>query len=222
MRAMTTPMTRLIDSAERRRVHESGRREIAHRGELGQYFTPAPIAALLAAMFDAPTGALRVLDPGAGVGSLTAALVDRASGEGWPVAFDLTAVEVDEDLLPALEETLRECEVAPLTNSATCIVTDFISWGCGKLDGGLFAAESELFDLAILNPPYRKLSTSSADRRMLSAIGIEATNIYAAFVALALRMLAPGGQLVAITPRSFAMGPISSHFGRNCSPRQLF
>ena len=47
---------------------------------------------------------------------------------------------------------------------------------------------------------------------MLSSIGIEATNLYAAFVALSLRLLRPGGQLVAITPRSFCNGPYFKAF----------
>lgn len=208
----TTPTASLIDRAEERRVRESADREATHRGELGQFFTPAPIAALLAGMFDVPAGPLRVLDPGAGVGSLTAALVGRARDEEWPVMLDLTAVEIDGDLLPALEETLRECENLPLTVSATVQSSDFIAWGCDQLGEGLFAIEPQLFDLAILNPPYRKMHTVSTDRRRLSSLGIEATNLYAAFVALSLRLLAPGGQLVAITPRSFCNGPYFKAF----------
>lgn len=216
-KAMTakTPTTSLIDRTEERRVRESEERETSRRGELGQFFqffTPAPIATLLVGMFDAPSGSWRVLDPGAGVGSLTAALVDRAMDESWPVLLDLTAVEVDEDLLPALKETLHECENAPLTATATLQSSEFIAWGCDRIGGGLLAAEPEPFDLAILNPPYRKLNTASTERRRLSSIGIEATNLYAAFVALTLRMLAPGGQLVAITPRSFCNGPYFKGF----------
>lgn len=208
----TTRAASLTDRAEERRVRASAEREADQRGELGQFFTPAPIAGLLAGMFDVPAGGQRVLDPGAGVGSLTAALVDRARDESWPVLLDLTAVEVDENLMAALKETLHECEDAPLTATATLYSSDFIEWGCDRLEGGLFAAEPELFDVAILNPPYRKLNTASTERRRLSGIGIEATNLYAAFVALALRMLAPGGQLVAITPRSFCNGPYFKGF----------
>lgn len=209
---MKVATTSLIDRAEMRRVRESAKRESNQRSELGQFFTPAPIAALLASMFEVPAGPLRVLDPGAGVGSLTAALVDRARDEGWPATLDLTAVEIDKNLLPPLKETLRECEDLPLTTSVTLHASNFIEWGCDRLGSGLFAAEAELFDLAILNPPYRKLNTSSPERRWLSSVGIEATNLYAAFVSLTLRMLAPGGQLVAITPRSFCNGPYFKRF----------
>lgn len=209
---LSSPSADLLLRTEARRVRESADREASQRGELGQFFTPAPIAALLAGMFEVPVGSLRVLDPGAGVGSLTAALVDRARDEGWPAVLDFTAVEVDEDLLPALKETLHECEDLPLTTSVSLHASDFVEWGCDRLEGGLFAAEPEFFDLAILNPPYRKLNTASTERRRLSSVGIEATNLYAAFVALSLRMLAPGGQLVAITPRSFCNGPYFKGF----------
>ena len=204
----------LVPRIEERRVRESAGREATRRGQFGQFFTPAPVAALLAGMFDVPRGAPRLLDPGAGVGSLTAALVGRACAEQWPVGLDLTAVEVDEDLLPALKETLHECEDTSVVTSAELYAADFIEWACDQLGFGLFATEPARFDLAILNPPYRKLNATSSERRMLSAIGIEATNLYAAFVTLAVRLLKPDGQLVAITPRSFCNGPYFKAFRR--------
>lgn len=42
---------------------------------------------------------------------------------------------------------------------------------------------------------------------MLRQVGIETVNLYSAFVALAVALLAPGGELVAIIPRSFCNGP---------------
>ena len=84
----------LVSRTEDRRVRESADREATQRGQLGQFFTPAPVAALLAGMFDVPTVVVRLLDPGAGVGSLTAALVGRACTEEWPVT-----------LVPGLAET---------------------------------------------------------------------------------------------------------------------
>ena len=111
----TTSALGLASRTEERRVRESADREAAQRGQLGQFFTPAPVAALLAGMFDVPTGWLRLLDPGAGVGSLTAALVERACNEDWPVTLELTAVEVDEDLLPPLKDAHRISLVKPFT-----------------------------------------------------------------------------------------------------------
>jgi hypothetical protein len=42
---------------------------------------------------------------------------------------------------------------------------------------------------------------------ILRQVGIETVNLYSAFVALALSLMKPGGQLVAIIPRSFCNGP---------------
>jgi adenine-specific DNA-methyltransferase len=47
---------------------------------------------------------------------------------------------------------------------------------------------------------------------LLRSIGIEASNLYTGFLAVAIRLLEPGGELVAITPRSFCNGPYFKPF----------
>jgi adenine-specific DNA-methyltransferase len=49
---------------------------------------------------------------------------------------------------------------------------------------------------------------------MLRAVGIETTNLYTAFIALAVRNLVDGGELVSINPRSFCNGPYFKPFRR--------
>ena len=63
------------------------------------------------------------------------------------------------------------------------------------------------FTHAILNPPYKKIGSNSSARLFLRSVGIETVNLYSAFVALAVALAAPGGQIVAIIPRSFCNGP---------------
>jgi hypothetical protein len=70
------------------------------------------------------------------------------------------------------------------------------------------------FTHALLNPPYKKIGAGSGHRRAASSVGLEVVNLYAAFVGLALAMLEPGGQLVAIIPRSFCNGPYYKPFRR--------
>ena len=140
----------LVPRAEARRVRASDELD-GRRGHLGQFFTPAPIAELLAGMFDPVGGAARMLDAGAGVGSLTAAVVERARAEQWPVELEVHGVEVDQNLIPRLEEILQDCEmVCPgLTGptslvdtcaggyrpSSTLIREDPISWETEGLGG---------------------------------------------------------------------------------------
>jgi len=64
----------------------------------------------------------------------------------------------------------------------------------------------------IQNPPYAKLAASSTHRVAMRKAGLEAPNLYAAFLALGAAALNPRGQLVAITPRSFCNGPYFGAF----------
>ena len=180
---------------------------VGRPGRLGQVFTPMAVASVLSGMFEVPSGRVRVLDPGAGVGSLTAAVVERAAAEKWRASLDVTAVEVDSGLLEPLESTLDECRSVLPSLTVRVASADFLEWGCGHLDNVLRKGEPERFDLAILNPPYAKLGARSREAALLARVGIEARNLYAAFVTLSLRLLRPGGQLVAIIPRSFCNGP---------------
>ncbi len=206
----------LVARTEERRVAASSALDAERRGKLRQFFTPAPVACLLASMFDPPASSSRILDAGAGVGSLTAALVAQAAKDRWPGRLEIDAVEVDPALRGPLGATLEDCKctlgIDATTEHREC---DFIEWACDQLQLNFFESMTGLYDVAILNPPYRKLATHSRERLRLSNIGIEVTNLYAAFVALAARLLAPGGQLVAITPRSFCNGPYFRAFRRN-------
>src|SRR6185369_9427624 len=47
---------------------------------------------------------------------------------------------------------------------------------------------------------------------LLKQLGIEASNLYAGFLAAATQLLEPEGELVAITPRSFCNGPYFKSF----------
>ena len=183
------------------------------RSELGQFFTPPPVAAFLASLFQLKDGPAKLLDPGAGVGSLTAAFVARwlAKARG---PLQITACEVDQDLGPQLKDTLADC-VQGVGLQAEIFDRDFIDWA---ITSGLHPT-GQRYDYIIMNPPYRKLAAKSWERSSLSKLGIEAPNLYAAFVGLAIRLLAPEGQLVAITPRSFANGPYFKAFRQDLLSR---
>jgi len=182
------------------------------REELAQFLTPGPVAGFMARMFARPPRTVRLLDAGAGAGSLTAAFVSRCCQKQDGVqCIEASLYELDEDILPALGATMRqcarECDKAGIRFEFTIHATDFIQEMSGRLAGDLFGAAAPIFDVAIANPPYRKINTGSAERRALRLIGVETSNLYTGFIALIQRLLATGGQLVAITPRSFCNGP---------------
>lgn len=144
---------------------------------------------------------------------MTAAYVEAALA--WPrppSSVDVVAFEADERLLPGLRATLAACEsacaVAGVRFSARVVGDDFVAAAVRSLERGLFGGERiEPFDAVITNPPYRKVQSASPERALLRRVGIETSNLYSAFVALAARLLLDGGEMVAITPRSFCNGP---------------
>ena len=184
--------------------------------------TPATVARFMASLF--PASKLQVcklLDAGAGVGSLTSAFLDRWSAkDGFTFKqVEVEAYEIDDTLRDHLQATLQNYS-AGLQVKATVWGHDFIE------DGAVRSLEGYgRFTHAILNPPYKKINTDSNHRRILRRAGIETVNLYTAFVALAVAMMAPKGQIVAIIPRSFCNGPYYRPFREfileRCALRQI-
>jgi len=161
---------------------------------MGQFITPVPVARLMASMFAQRPPVLRVLDAGAGVGSLSAALVAQVCQ--WvkpPKELSVVAYEVEPVLVEYLLNTFDECAAlcrrSGMRFTGEVRAEDFIAAGAGTLQGReLFPGDRPAFNAAILNPPYRKISSDSDSRRLLRAAGIETSNLYAAFVWLAQQM----------------------------------
>ncbi|MBG6069181.1 Eco57I restriction-modification methylase domain-containing protein [Micromonospora ureilytica] len=206
-------LNELTDRAETQRTRALASLDPARQASLGQYFTPARAASLIAAMPQLPVGGrLRVLDPGAGSGSLTAALVRQVLTQSPGLQLEVVAVEIDPSLAPSLEATLddaaRTAEAAGGSLVAKVVLGDFIDMATSGSEPALRTP----FDLVVMNPPYGKLGSGSKGRVALSALGVDCPNLYAAFLALGVQALRPGGQLAAITPRSFANGPYFASF----------
>jgi len=187
------------------------------RRELGQVFTPGPIADFMAFLFGDLPREVDLLDAGAGHGALSEALVRRlCTGRCKPKRISVTAYEVDGSAIEPLQATMtrctRECEEAGIDFSANVLNEDFIAATAPMVRGDLFSSKPPRFNAAIVNPPYRKIHSDSATRQLLRSAGIETSNLYTGFVALIIKLLAKGGELVAITPRSFCNGPYFKPF----------
>lgn len=211
--AATVAQDELLDRVDLLSLDVGRRLKAARRAEMGQFFTPAPIARFMAEMSEFRASEIRLLDPGAGVGSLSAAWIENAcTRKKRPKAIQLTAYEADAELAGHLRETVQgcgaRCKAAGIKFRGEVIETDFIRAAVDMLaDRPLFGDARPSFNCAILNPPYRKLNSQSDTRRELQTIGIETSNLYAAFLWLVFRLLDKDGELIAITPRSFCNGP---------------
>ena len=150
----------------------------------------------------ATEGNCRLLDAGAGIGSLSSAFLERCISGGLSFEkIELVAFEIDDLLHQDLVRSLsRYTNKIPLTYEI--IGGDFIETAVTRIQFGQGG-----FTHSILNPPYKKINSDSRYRHLIRLVGIETVNLYSAFVALALSLMAPGGQIVAIIPRSFCNGP---------------
>lgn len=183
-------------------VSES-RIDASRKAELGQFMTPPAVAVFMASMFSNKTlPTCRLLDAGAGTGALSSAFLNRYAASGFDFGnLEVSAFEIDELLRARCSQTL-----APYgTNLGVrfeVLPGDFIEHAVRE---GLQGRRD--YTHAILNPPYKKINSNSKHRADLRCAGIETVNLYSAFVALSLSLLAPEGELVAIIPRSFCNGP---------------
>ena len=68
---------------------------------------------MLAGMFETAVGDVHLLDPGAGVGTLTAAFVEDVLGrEEKPRSLHLTAWEAEKEFVGRLRQVLEDCVYA--------------------------------------------------------------------------------------------------------------
>ncbi|MCP4362907.1 MAG: N-6 DNA methylase [Chloroflexi bacterium] len=197
------------------------------RSEHGQFFTPPSIAHMMAALFETFPSEIKLLDAGAGVGALTAAFVDElVIREELPEKISVTAYEQEVRFQPYLKETLAKCRTVceQVGISFSCVIKteDFVDAASAMLRPRLLEGQPQRFNCAILNPPYKKIHSQSAYRRRLREAGIETVNLYTAFLALVSGVLEPGGQMVAITPRSFCNGPYYKPFRKLFDSQMAF
>lgn len=189
----------LADALGRSGIRECNRRRLA------QYLTPPELARFVASRIPFPPQApvVRVLDPGAGSGTLAVAAAVRLCELGVR-RVHLTLVE-------------KDAALAELAQKALGAAGQWLrSRGC-DLDWKVYAAD--FFDFAtapdfpsswhvvISNPPWRKLSGAEMPASIPGC-----PNAYAAFMALAAQALLPEGRMVFIVPRSFTSGAYYTAF----------
>lgn len=219
-RGGASSLNTLVEGVNYFRLDASRRLDARQRGELGQFFTPPSVAGFMASMFETRSPSVRLLDAGAGVGSLSTAFIAEALG--WkksPEKISVTAYEIDKKLSEYLDATIESCQTE-CERVGTSFITEvfhenFLEAGVRMLGGKLVSQRQQKFNYAILNPPYRKINSGSKNRLLLRTISIESSNLYTAFLSIVARLLEPGGELVAITPRSFCNGPYFRHFRKS-------
>jgi adenine-specific DNA-methyltransferase len=216
----TKPLSLLDSSAALQERHE-GATSADIRKERGQVFTPPSVCRFMASLFTRIPDRFRLLDAGAGVGSLAAAVCERILTLPVPRLVEFVLYENDAMLLPLLEENMQRCRTALQAAGHDLRYAirsdDFILSTHGRRTQRMLfddADASEEFDAVIMNPPYFKIGADSAQALAMGDAFQGQTNIYMLFMARAADLLRPNGELVAITPRSFCNGLYFRNFRR--------
>jgi len=187
--------TQIIDSI---RIETNAILNPKNKVALGQFMTPSIIAQFMANMLDDNKNKKRLLDCGAGIGSLTIEAVKKLSN-----------IEVAElwEIDPIMQQRLAS-NMNMLGISYVIHPNDFIH----EAVENILNKQGTRFTHAIINPPYKKINSNSEHRLSLRNVGIETVNLYTGFLALTIKLLENDGQVVAIIPRSFCNGPYYKPF----------
>lgn len=201
---------------------------VKHKKDNGQFFTPTPIAKLMASFCDNYKSSIRILDPGCGTAILSCALIEEIVKKNKEIKLiTLEVYETDSEIIPFTEESLSYLKewllIREINFQYLLHIHDFILGNASVLNTNseleLFESNSivsNFYDIIISNPPYFKLSKD--DRRAIVAHKLISgqPNIYSLFMGIASKLLSENGELVFITPRSFASGSYFKAF------RELF
>jgi len=184
----------------------------AERKEIGQFFTPAPIADYMASFSEFRHESVRILDPGAGCGILTAAIVDFLLAKNVK-RFEIDLYENNAAVIPLLEDNLqfmqehlckKNVQMDFEIHERNFIADNHFAW-TGMLP-------SEKYDIVISNPPYKKIAKDSAESAIMRDIVYGQPNLYFLFMAMGAKLLKAGGEFIYIVPRSFSSGLYFSTF----------
>lgn len=180
-----------------------------NKEKFAQYFTTIKVAEYMASMFKTPRKkTIRIIDPGCGVGILTAAFLQKIllTEDVKVEKVAITMYEIDTSIIQTLKCNMKlisqECKKKGIEIVYEIYNENFITSFLSIED---FTGRQK-YDYAIINPPYMKLPLDSEDNMRLEELDIKVPNYYAAFIALTKRLLINKGELVAITPRSFCNG----------------
>ena len=188
----------------------------AQRKKYGQFFTSKETAIFMAGLFSIPKDQSRlfILDPGAGSGILSVALIERLQTYGSIKHIDLTCYETDTNVIPLLKANLEwACRHTDIDVSYHICSDNYILSQVAEYNGMIGAnPEPPKYDFVIGNPPYMKVPKDAPEAKAMPDVCYGAPNLYFLFASMSLFNLKDDGELVYIIPRSWTSGAYFKHF----------
>lgn len=188
----------------------------AQRKAYGQFFTSKETALFMSSLFSVPADITEVsiLDPGAGSGILSAALIERLQSVPTLQKIYLTCYETDANIIELLKENLEWIGKQSRIRVDYRIVFDNFILSQSLEYNHMIGADPDPFkyDMVIGNPPYKKIAKEAPEATSMSDICYGAPNLYFLFAAMGLFDLREHGELVYIIPRSWTSGAYFTRF----------
>lgn len=158
-------MSFVSDNLEKERLSHALETAESHKKKFGQYLTPYAIAKYMASLFPKTNDSINILDPGAGIGTLSCAFLDRIIKEKWNnPEINLTAYDIDKTVIDSLSKNLEE-EGIKLKNFNQNIYTDdFLQKTSFEYSYGrneqfrLFSGHTQVNATDLRNLPYPTIS----------------------------------------------------------------
>ena len=180
---------------------------------LGRLFTKADTARLMANFCSlTEKHTVRVLDPGAGTGILTAALLERICQSPNLREVDLVCYENDVTYLPMLKYNLdkirrRVRKLYGVKLVVNILEENYILSGRESYTINLFRENADYFDYVIMNPPSALMPSDSPEALAIKDLFGGSVDLCYLFLAMAASALAKDGELVTLIPTVFSTSP---------------
>lgn len=184
------------------------------RKSYGQFFTSAETAVFMASLFKIPRKkSLTILDPGAGAGILSAALIERLLRDKYVESIELVCYENDKNILEQLRSNLAWIQHNSNKKVSYDIIKDnYILSQKKDYNSKSQQDKEQKFDLVIGNPPYMKVGKEAPEALAMPDVCFGAPNLYFLFMSMAIFNLCDGGELVFVIPRSWTSGAYFKKF----------
>lgn len=186
------------------------------RKKYGQFFTSKETAVFMAGLFSIPEGrtSLSILDPGAGSGILSVALLERLESNAEIDTIELVCYENDTNIVDLLRSNLKwACSHATKNVSFRIVTDNYILSQMLDYNSMLGAnPDADKFDMVIGNPPYMKIAKDAPEAIAMPDVCYGAPNLYFLFAAMSMFNLKAEGEMVYIIPRSWTSGAYFKQF----------
>ena len=170
----------------------------------------------MAELFEIPNGCevLSILDPGAGSGILSIALLERLQSFSVIKEIRLVCYENDPNIMELLRTNLETaCSYSQQEISYEIVPDNYILSQSNDYNLMLGAnLNPEKFDFIIGNPPYMKIAKNTPEALAMPDVCYGAPNLYFLFASMSLFNLKDDGEMVYIIPRSWTSGAYFKRF----------